>query len=722
MNGGGPAMHEATAPRSRIRTGLRLCTASVVLVLATVSVAVLPAQVAGATPSFVVTNCNSTGPGSLAAEVTLAEAGPNTVTFAPVLSSCASNTITLTGTITINNNITITGPGASVLAVSGNHAFTVFSVTSAVTKGATISGLTIENGFAANGGGVDNLGSLQLMNDVVSGNSTSSGANASGPTAVTVNASTTTLNFGGGNGGDGGGIYSAGSLVLTNDTVSSNTTGSGGNGPTERTATLTGNDDTVMQDAGNGGDGAGLYNTGTVVLAGDTFSDNSTGSGGNGESDTTMTFSGNNDTTLQGAGSGGAGAGIFSTGSLGLSNTTVVGNATGSGGHGSISSTFDQTGNDDTIIQDSSGGGNGGGLFVGGTFSLRNGTVSGNSNGGPGSGMLDLDTIMSGNNEISYQFGDVPGFGGGIFAFGTGTIEATIVANSGAGGDCEIVADAVTDKGYNLDDDGTCYFSGVNASPSPTLDASLGSLAYNGGPTPTIALGPESPAIDKVPAADCPPTDQRGAPRTAPCDIGAYDTDFPSFAPTCTAGTVADVLWASSPAASFIGVFCVNAAGSGTYTQYSVPTLTQTAVGTGTVAISGTSTAISASGKGLALLGETTSTSSTFTETSPSPMKTGTFTLQRQYPPLGLTCPTPTGVAETPYSSAFVASGGAPPYGIRIVSDSNVLPGLAFDAGGVIAGLPVAQGSTTITAQVTDTTGASTTTTCSITISPADTP
>ena len=36
---------------------------------------------------------------------------------------------------------------------------------------------------------------------------------------------------------------------------------------------------------------------------------------------------------------------------------------------------------------------------------------------------------------------------------------------------------------------------------------------------------PASPAIDVVPAADCPATDQRGDTRTPPCDIGAYDTD-----------------------------------------------------------------------------------------------------------------------------------------------------------------------------------------------------
>jgi hypothetical protein len=86
-------------------------------------------------------------------------------------------------------------------------------------------------------------------------------------------------------------------------------------------------------------------------------------------------------------------------------------------------------------------------------------------------------------------------------------------------------------------------------------------------------------------------------------------------------------LTATYATGTFTGLFCVNAAGTGTYTQYSVPAGTQTATGTGTVKVVGRTTAIAASGTGLALLGELTASSSTFTETAPAPMKTGTFTL-----------------------------------------------------------------------------------------------
>ena len=55
----------------------------------------------------------------------------------------------------------------------------------------------------------------------------------------------------------------------------------------------------------------------------------------------------------------------------------------------------------------------------------------------------------------------------------------------------------------------------------------LGSLADNGGPTQTMAMQSNSPAINRVPPALSPATDQRGVPRPQPqgglSDIGAYE-------------------------------------------------------------------------------------------------------------------------------------------------------------------------------------------------------
>ncbi len=114
-------------------------------------------------------------------------------------------------------------------------------------------------------------------------------------------------------------------------------------------------------------------------------------------------------------------------------------------------------------------------------------------------------------------------------------IENTIVAgnfgspSAGGGADCygETPTDnaATADKGGNIDSDGTCFSEGVNGDQSG-VNALLGPLASNGGPTETDALLAGSPAIGNAvqePLA-CPSTDQRGVGRSGLCDIGAYQT------------------------------------------------------------------------------------------------------------------------------------------------------------------------------------------------------
>jgi hypothetical protein len=80
--------------------------------------------------------------------------------------------------------------------------------------------------------------------------------------------------------------------------------------------------------------------------------------------------------------------------------------------------------------------------------------------------------------------------------------------------------------GGNFFNDVTC-FAGKSA-PNQTSDAQfrdpqLQPLADNGGGLLTMAITPDSPAFDA--GENCPPTDQRGAPRPqgAACDLGAYE-------------------------------------------------------------------------------------------------------------------------------------------------------------------------------------------------------
>src|SRR6266852_4116490 len=91
--------------------------------------------------TLTVRNNLDSGAGSLRAEIAVAH-NNDTIVFAPSLDG---QTITLTsGELLIQHNLTIAGPGAGQLTVSGNHASRVFEV-AATTRNVTLSGLTISN-------------------------------------------------------------------------------------------------------------------------------------------------------------------------------------------------------------------------------------------------------------------------------------------------------------------------------------------------------------------------------------------------------------------------------------------------------------------------------------------------------------------------------------------------------------------------------------------------
>lgn len=196
--------------------------------------------------SFVVANVNDSGPGSLRQTILDATASPgaDTITFHP----------TVTGTITIlsehlpsiTDDLTIIGPGADVLAVSGNSLFNIFAVGgSEVTV--SISGLSITNGFGGSGGGIHNTGILTIANSKVSDN-----------TAVV----------------SGGGIYNGGRLTITNSTFSGNTALLGG-GIYENGLALTITNSTFANNSATLS-GGGIYDTGgSVAITSSTFSGNS---------------------------------------------------------------------------------------------------------------------------------------------------------------------------------------------------------------------------------------------------------------------------------------------------------------------------------------------------------------------------------------------------------------------------------------------------------------
>src|SRR5262249_22781108 len=119
--------------------------------------------------TFQVENLADSGAGSLRQTILDANAlpGADVIEFAP---AARDGTITLTGgQLSITGDLTIDGPGADRLAVSGNDASRVFRIGSGVT--AAIDDLTITHGHADNGGAIWNAGgSLSLSHVIVSQN------------------------------------------------------------------------------------------------------------------------------------------------------------------------------------------------------------------------------------------------------------------------------------------------------------------------------------------------------------------------------------------------------------------------------------------------------------------------------------------------------------------------------------------------------------------------
>ncbi|MCX6058572.1 MAG: hypothetical protein NTW69_10530 [Chloroflexi bacterium] len=360
----------------------------------------------------VVTNLNNSGPGSL--RQVIADAAPgDTITI-----ELAGTIILTTGELVVDKDLSLIGPGAANLNISGNHASRVINNSAHL----TISNLTIRDGEAGlgQGGGILNVGSgvLTIINSVIASNHAQAGAgifNSSGGQLQVANSTffanlTQAVNAGAAN---GAGIYNAGPggvASITNSTFSTN----------------------------NGQDnGSGLYNDSTATVTNSTFT--------LGQANSSAVYNDKN-------------------GNLQLNNVTITLN---------------------TGIQQATG------LMAnGGSVNVANSIIAGN--------------ITTGNNSRP---------------------------------DCD---GKIISGGHNLIGVNGCNFNGgtgdLLGNNNAPINARLGALTNNGGPTSTYTLLVGSPAIDAGnPAAPgsgggaCEVTDQRGVTRpvlgagSLICDIGAVE-------------------------------------------------------------------------------------------------------------------------------------------------------------------------------------------------------
>ena len=396
----------------------------------------------------------------------------------------------LTGTITLDSNegelkfgteISLLGPGADLLSVDATGASRVFYVCGGPT--AQIAGITITGGYSSKGGALyEGCGSALTLRDVV----------------VTGNVST----------GGGGGVQTAGDLVVIGSEIRANTSSS---------------------------DGGGLAVTGDLTMSGSIVSGNTSANDGAG--------------------------GAYVVGDVSITSSTFDGNDAYGAGGALYLSTVNGTITiiDSTFSNNSSSTSYGGAIDIdlyGNTVLIANSTFTGNTAVTGGAVHIDQyntvtfaqDTIV-GNSATST---DALYSGGGLHFSATATtidLTGTIVSgNTSVAGPADIgigegsaTAGAITANDSLLGDvDARIAVTGANNIDSTT--PGVGVLADNGGLTKTMALLTGSAAIDSGPATVFTFAggfyDQRGIGFDrvvgARADIGAFEVQPPPPEPTTT--------------------------------------------------------------------------------------------------------------------------------------------------------------------------------------------
>jgi predicted outer membrane repeat protein len=243
--------------------------------------------------TWIVTNLNDAGPGSLRSAILSANNGPapDTIVFAPGL----MGTIQLSSTLFISSTITIEGPGAEALNIRGNGTFPVFVISAFPTDAVTITNVTISggNGVGA-GGGFVAFSNLTLENVVVKENTGTDGGAIlfANPGAEGTVKDSAFLNNHATN--EGGAFWgNSANVTILNSTFTGNTAPLGGAIYFEGAGTMTVTNSTLSGNTATAGDGGAIFTLGELTLINDTITGNKASSSGGG------IFDGGSSTTLK---------------------------------------------------------------------------------------------------------------------------------------------------------------------------------------------------------------------------------------------------------------------------------------------------------------------------------------------------------------------------------------------------------------------------------------
>jgi Calx-beta domain/Putative Ig domain len=406
------------------------------------------------------------------------------------------------------------------------------------------------------------------------------------------------------------------------------------------------------------------------------------------------------------------GGGIFNEGTVDVNSCSIEGNTTTFAGGG-----IDNAGRMNLTNSTISGNTNlfagaigGGGIYNEGELHIIGCTISGNSSDpfqgrGHGGGIFNegLGPLSIAYSTVTANTATYPGVegafqpgGGGIyqrpFPDYTPTIKDSLVAANNCP-NAPDVSGALNSRDYNLIGStvGTTITGEITHNIT-NVDARLGPLTNNGGPTRTHALLSDSPAIDRGDNQEAPILDQRGLPRVSDgnndgseiVDIGAFEVQA-----SCSMIFITEALPSSVTGTNYRQTLEISG-GTAPYT-FSL--------------ISGELP------RGLALSSDGTLFG--------IPAEPGNFLFEvyvsdgnscsrRRSYTLVITCPTitvlpeslPAGTAGTPYqATTFAAEGGASPYTFTL---QGSLPSGLNVSGATLSGTPSQDGQFPITVTATD--------------------
>lgn len=511
--------------------------------------------------NYTVTANGDPGTGGLSLRQAIALANASAGSVIDFDASLVGSTITLTqGQIAITAPMSIVGPGADKISVSGNDASRIFYVdTEVIDSAVTISGLTLTHANPEADGKFHFGGAIYDLNSyvVVQNSALTHNAAGAGPAAVvfsgfkaaggrfdndTITDNTSLVVY---NGAVAfGGLGGAANVSISNSTVSSNK-GCGIYGGVNGQLTLTSS--VVEYNTGSTKGGGGVHiKYGGLTASNVTVAHNSTLTDGGGISVAGATAIISNSTIAYNYASGNGGGIVFSDapgiaprGALTLTASSVTDNAAYDVGAGidvarAASVSIQRSLVTHNHATDFSSAAKGGGLaieYVTGTTSVSNSTFYRNFAYESGGGIGIFNATSANNTTIANATivlnSTAYFYGNGIFSLGQPYILSSIVARNSSRMNSQDLSGTFHIKYSLIETPGDATLNGIDNITG--VDPGLGKLTDNGGPTLSMLPAATAPVLNDGKPSVSSGVDQRGLPRVVGgrVDMGAVERQNP---------------------------------------------------------------------------------------------------------------------------------------------------------------------------------------------------